>query len=1259
MIWYLQILMKYLNFCLFRAFEHENAIQSQWSQVANECLSEERSDAVVVSVSKSLSQESSRQQRKEETSSNQSAEFAFQDGNDKKHIRNDSQSKHLENNSSIETKSQSTVTKNSHNENKQVSKLKSEGNIQNIEDNNSIVTISKQTEYPDPNTKITTEVRSLPDGTIIRSQKLESHDEARAPNNNGSGDSHIRQSYTEHQEIAQKDGESQEIRHFEEHSEYHSTNNSTAARTDQSHDIFARSLRSASPPSGGQLNKGSRSNSNKHINKSERSSPTRDITSKSTSSRSETITRSERTILRSTPGHSPERKDSNTANKRRASPSKMVDSPSRVSPAHSPDRRRVPTKNSSLNRRTHSPSPTGRNPTPSKITKHIQTDHSDGSILSTSFSSTKTYDVTTELEDTQSVPSQHKAFYLKNENDSRTERPPLNRSETYEERCRQILGMTDDSTKQMSIDSVIVDTSKENRIRRSHLIEEVSESTKLTTDLDAEDDFENMDEIEGNIDDSEDDEPGQSVRNASRRASTITIEVTKPTKDKSPSRQQENDRPKEQVELLDSNIKYQTKRFIEGTPNPLEKESVKDLLRNDVEIFIESEQNVKNNQQNVQIQENRTTKQFENKKTISSPKRYSSPSPSKKIEQTTSAILPSRISQKTNKITDKNIPTKNSVRTPSPSKSFPVRNASPQKDNSRIEIQSNTQRTSSTTKKIEEKPIRHISPHAKHVTSASITLSPISKRRIVKALPTNNSPTKPSKDPEVIVDKRKSPITERKDSAPVYSSKPTITDVSHKMTRSSTSDGVLRNVSKLSTTSTKDELKTTSTPSVKAADPRRPAKFIATKTVNLSASNQTLCSENLENVFIDIQQAKSSREPSPDRIVPTPVSPDEDTGCPRFPDTVVEPDENQHFAARSHHFEQLSRRDRCVITEVDVDRCYEPQTREQEESLKTTTDQTDQSLRHDVCLLSVQDKVRKVISATEEHAKSNRPSKPLCETLDSNVSGKISQFISIAENIRKSTVPESMFQPKHQKPHHLPKEQNVQPLPTAPELSDIESHQPSSDDQCLLSVSDKINRFTAAAALEQISVLPPQKSPTLVARIERKISRIQENTDDESPYRREETDNNYQRSTSSTSTDRYRTDKQYALRQLSREKSLDTYSEGRRRSSYEESLEPTGSLNNSRRGSYEQTPSNNVRRLSKESSPSVEIEETTNKKTTTSRRGSDEIRRVKSIFENRENANNAWEQRRTDIKSRDLKLTGKYLFVADSKGFICILNYVY
>lgn len=1200
---------------------------------ANESLSEERSEAVVVSISKSSSEESSQK------SEIQSKESANQDVKRSKHIRTDSSAKLLETSASKTTSTQSTVQENCNKKSELISAINTdESHTKN--DDNSIVTISKETTYPDPNTKITTEVRSLPDGTIITSQKLESHDEARATTEDGSGDSHIRQSYSEHQEIAKRDGESQEIHHIEQHSEYHTSSNSTSnSRTDQSHDLFARSLRSASPPSGGQLNKGSRTTSTKYINRSERSSPTRDMSSKSTSSRSETITRSERTIRRSTPGHSPDRtSDSSVANKRRVSPSKVVGSPSRVSPAHSPDRRAPTSKPSpdrsvkTLTRRHHSPSPTGRKSSPSKVTEKILSDQSDGTILTTSFSSTKTYDITTESDEAQTESSKPKSFYLKNDNDKpNSERPPLNRSETYEERCRQILGMADDSTKRMSFDSEIVSSKTDSRVRKSNLNKEESVTTKITTDLDDEEDItEDLDEIEGNVDDSEDDELSQSVRNASRRASTITIELSKPTKVKYPQRNEQIDEPKEQVELLDSNIEHQTKRFIEGTPNPLEKESVKDLLRSDVEIFIETEKDVQNNQRNTQVIETNTTKRSETKKMASSPKRYSSPSPSKKVEQPTN--LPSRISHKTNKVTEKVSSTSTNVRAPSPSK------PSPQKDIAKKELQTNKPRTSSPTKKIDDRPLRNSSPHAKHITSATITLSPVSKRRIVKPLtPSNNIPNKPVKDAEVVIDKRKTPITERKDSAPVYSSKPTITDVSHKMTRSSTSDGVLRNVTKSSTSPSKDETKATALPSAKPTDSRRPTKFIATKTVNLSASNQTIRSENLEDVFIDIQQAKSSREPSPDRIVPTPVSPDEeDTGCPRFPDTVVEPDENQHFAARSHHFEQLSRRDRCVITEVEADRIFESEPRVRTDCVRTEqTDQSDQSLQHDVCLLSVQDKVRKVISATEEHARPNRPSKPLAETLDSNVSGKINQFITIAENIRKSAVPESLYQPKQQKSHHAPKEHAVKPTPTAPEIDELETRLPSSDDQCLLSVSDKINRFT-----EQISVLAPQKSPSLVARIERKISRIQENTDDESAYHRdEETDNSYHRSISSNSTDRYRTDKQYALRQLSREKSVDRYVEHGRRLSREDSLEPTGSSNNSRRGSYEQTTSTTGRRPSKEGSPLQGTEEI-KKTTTTTRRGSDEIRRVKSIFENRENATNSWEQRRPDMKNRDLKLTG-------------------
>nr|XP_034831835.1 serine/arginine repetitive matrix protein 2-like isoform X3 [Maniola hyperantus] len=53
-----------------------------------------------------------------------------------------------------------------------------------------------------------------------------------------------------------------------------------------------------------------------------------------------------------------------------------------------------------------------------------------------------------------------------------------------------------------------------------------------------------------------------------------------------------------------------------------------------------------------------------------------------------------------------------------------------------------------------------------------------------------------------------------------------------------------------------------------------------------------------DDVIIDVQQAKSSRENSPDRICPTPVGFLDDVGTPRFPDEVNEPDDEYH--SRTH-----------------------------------------------------------------------------------------------------------------------------------------------------------------------------------------------------------------------------------------------------------------------------------------------------------------------------------------------------------------------
>ncbi|KAM7346251.1 uncharacterized protein ACRADG_006301 isoform 2-T2 [Cochliomyia hominivorax] len=220
---------------------------------------------------------------------------------------------------------------------------------------------------------------------------------------------------------------------------------------------------------------------------------------------------------------------------------------------------------------------------------------------------------------------------------------------------------------------------------------------------------------------------------------------------------------------------------------------------------------------------------------------------------------------------------------------------------------------------------------------------------------------------------RRMPVTERKESAPVH--RVTNRDKDSKMSRS-TSENLIKVIKK------PEQPENLSPKSSPKTEHRRPTKCFATKTINLSATDRLVNSEDMENVIIDIQHAKSSREPSPDKIVPTPVPADLDTGKPRYPDVVQEPEDDQPkrkpqvknipiFEEESNTYVG------CHITEVNVERTqkttYDSLDYE-EQILKNPVVEAPPSLDYtsldkpneEESLLTVQEKVSRYQNITEE-----------------------------------------------------------------------------------------------------------------------------------------------------------------------------------------------------------------------------------------------------------------------------------------------------
>uniref|UniRef100_A0A182MX59 Smoothelin domain-containing protein n=1 Tax=Anopheles culicifacies TaxID=139723 RepID=A0A182MX59_9DIPT len=311
--------------------------------------------------------------------------------------------------------------------------------------------------------------------------------------------------------------------------------------------------------------------------------------------------------------------------------------------------------------------------------------------------------------------------------------------------------------------------------------------------------------------------------------------------------------------------------------------------------------------------------------------------------------------------------------------------------------------------------------------------------------------------------------TDRKDSAPVYRTTG-VARTGKNYTRSS-SDNHLRatNASTNRQTSTYQTVtpKTTNSdrPSSGGRKVERPVKHVATKTINLSTKavsgttcSSTLGSDHLDNVVIDIQLAKSSREPTPNKLIPIPVSPDtEDTGKPRYPDAVQEPDEDASGARQSRTqrvnnipiFEEATNEYvGCEITEVD----------EATSQQATRITNLDRVTEDDESLLSVTEKVnkfaqeaRRLQEPANAGAADSRPqparftARPEYDDIDEHlksdecllsVSDKVTKFISTAEEVKKIRTSG----------------------PFVPENEDVPV-KVTEGDECLLSVNEKVNRF--------------------------------------------------------------------------------------------------------------------------------------------------------------------------------------------------------
>ncbi|GAB0090917.1 hypothetical protein DMENIID0001_056970 [Sergentomyia squamirostris] len=573
--------------------------------------------------------------------------------------------------------------------------------------------------------------------------------------------------------------------------------------------------------------------------------------------------------------------------------------------------------------------------------------------------------------------------------ESKSKKHKLTRRETYEERCRQILGMMKGAEGEETVaveNKDTVDFVQDQNTPKPTKGKGVGKKTKSSNDI---------------------------LSSPDRRSSTKDAKISQ---DKSPVRAPKDHSDKE-TKPQDKNVERKTST---GKKSTIQSETVTKTIKHETKIIVESSQ------------------------------------PSKSV---------TRKETKDDDSSKKDVRKKSTTEEKSPVRKSSVKSVEPKQYVSSKKLQENQ-----STKKISKKSV-----HSDYSSDADD-----SEKEVLQKDKTNVT----EKSRRV----NKLPVTERKESAPVYTSSRNEKEAVQKIARS-TSENVFTSTTRKRSKGDIPQIRESKSPekSMKS-DSKRPTKCITTKTINLSAAN-TETTKNVTDVdvIVDIQQAKSSREPTPNRIIPVPVSPEEDTGKPRYPDTVSEPeDERRQSKIRNIPIfeEETSDYIGCSITEVpdeessfSVTRTVDVHTSSEEIS-KHFEVKDEEHLVDDKCRLSVSEKVTKFITTAEEvkKSKTSAPFSPDRERDESlatvpendecllSVTDKVSKFITSAEEVKKPKT-SAPFQPVS--PSSLP--------------SDLIT------DESQLSVTEKVTKFRTR--VEKLAESTPHRSPELVAKVNRQVSK--------------------------------------------------------------------------------------------------------------------------------------------------------------------------
>ncbi|XP_044759033.1 microtubule-associated protein futsch isoform X2 [Coccinella septempunctata] len=300
----------------------------------------------------------------------------------------------------------------------------------------------------------------------------------------------------------------------------------------------------------------------------------------------------------------------------------------------------------------------------------------------------------------------------------------------------------------------------------------------------------------------------------------------------------------------------------------------------------------------------------------------------------------------------------------------------------------------------------------------------------------------------------------------VYSSMNDLTSTTQKTEIQTYTSENIEDLEKHQTSSVKSQFKSVDR-TEKESESITEKKHKATKSIILN---------NKDRGTVDLQRSISSREPTPDRMCPLPVTSDEEGNAPRYPDKVVEPEEsspkkryNRLFDTSIHEYGDIQSKKIVEINEDSNQKAIDRVDNDDESLLtvnkkinkflstaeklteKSVVDisqpapkvhrpkfEVNDDLKEDDCLLSVSDKVQKFITEAEHLTtyKDTQHRKSVNVEVRSDVVDKINQFTSPQHqkeanlSPRKSSTPKNTLPSSFEETHPERKEPGKTTIPS-------------------------------------------------------------------------------------------------------------------------------------------------------------------------------------------------------------------------------------